>query len=255
MIHYHGTPFSGVQDNQLALKGRHACISFANPSAVAICSEICQSYILDNGAFSAWRAGKPFDIGGFAAFIQTWHRDPGCDWYLMPDVIDGGADENSQIRGEWHNLVGSEIWSKGVPVWHLDEPLDVLRDFMNFPVGRVALGSSGDYAQIGTRQWWERMTEAMDILTDEMGRPVVKIHGLRMLDPEIFGHFPFASADSTNVAQNIGIDSAWRGTYTPASKYMRALVIMDRVESAPVARAWKGHDRPWLLRLSQGVLL
>jgi hypothetical protein len=43
----------------------------------------------------------------------------------------------------------------------------------------------------------------------------VRLHGLRMLNPEVFSRLPFASADSTNIGRNIGIDQAWRGT-TPA---------------------------------------
>ena len=75
------------------------------------------------------------------------------------------------------------------------------------------------YAQLGTPRWWPRMAEAMDVFCDREGQLVCKLHGLRMLDPEVFSRrFPFASADSTNIAQNVGIDSAWRGTYTPASQ-------------------------------------
>ncbi|MGK9559302.1 hypothetical protein O6495_24055, partial [Salmonella enterica subsp. enterica] len=40
-----------------------------------------------------------------------------------------------------------------------------------------------------------------------------------------------ASADSTNVARNIGIDSAWKGTYSPQSKETRAYVLAERIES------------------------
>ncbi|HGF0958712.1 TPA: class I SAM-dependent methyltransferase [Yersinia enterocolitica] len=63
------------------------------------------------------------------------------------------------------------------------------------------------------------------------GQPITKLHGLRMLNPTIFTRLPLASADSTNVARNIGIDSAWKGTYSPQSKETRASILVERIES------------------------
>jgi hypothetical protein len=129
----------------------------------------------------------------------------------------------------------------GVPVWHLHESLDRLgRLVSTFP--RIAFGSSGEFAVVGSRSWWHRMAEAMSIACDHDGVPRTKLHGLRMLDPTIFSHLPFASADSTNVARNIGIDLAWRGTYTPASKSMRAAILMERIEMHASARRWCGTN-------------
>jgi hypothetical protein len=101
----------------------------------------------------------------------------------------------------------------------------------------VAFGSSGDFAEIGTDAWWNRMYEAMNAACP-FGYPDAKLHGLRMLDPLVFSRFPFSSADSTNVARNIGIDQAWRGTYTPANKAGRGIVIADRIEAFQSAGGW-----------------
>lgn len=49
-------------------------------------------------------------------------------------------------------------------------------------------------------------------------------------NPAVFEHVPLASADSTNVARNIGIDARWKGTYAPASKETRAAVLVERIE-------------------------
>lgn len=62
--------------------------------------------------------------------------------------------------------------------------------------------------------------------------PITKIHGLRMLNKDIFTHVPLSSADSTNVARNIGIDKSWVGSpYAPASKETRTQVLVERIES------------------------
>jgi hypothetical protein len=80
--------------------------------------------------------------------------------------------------------------------------------------------------------------EAMNAICNDNGHPPCKLHGLRMLNPDVFTRLPFASADSTNIAQNIGIDSAWKGTYQPATKEWRAMVMADRIESHNSASSW-----------------
>lgn len=79
----------------------------------------------------------------------------------------------------------------------------------------------------------------MNAVTDKQGLPVTKLHGLRMLNTEVFSRLPLASADSTNIAQNVGIDSKWRGTYTPASKESKARVLRERIESVQSMMFWE----------------
>lgn len=242
MIHYHGTPFSGDIDAKKIIRARHACVSFERPDDIELVAEICQSFMVDNGAFSSWKRGATYDIGGYGGFIDKWRRHPGFDWYLMPDVIDGDEHDNARMRAAWYKNAGTSIWNMGVPVWHLHEPIKVLEGFVN-SFARVAIGSSGQFAEIGTSAWWSRMAEAMEAACDEDGAPRVKLHGLRMLDPTIFSHFPFASADSTNVARNIGIDERWeRGPYPVRSRRVRAEILCTRIEEHASATRWVHHD-------------
>ena len=229
MIHYHGTPISGGTQAQMALKGRHIMVSFATKSAMEQLVEICHSFVLDNGAFSTWKAGVPFDLEGYAEWVIKWHRHPAFDWALIPDVIDGDEDANAQMRAAWFNAVPDRLRQRAVPVWHLHESLDVL-EYFTTAYDRVALGSSGDYAIVGAPAWWVRMHEAMEVLCEDR-MPKVRIHGLRMLDPTIFSQFPLASADSKNVARNAGIDKRWTGPYAPATPASRAAVLIERIEA------------------------
>ncbi len=59
-----------------------------------------------------------------------------------------------------------------------------------------------------------------------------------MLDPEIVSRFPFASADSTNIAKNIGIDQRWIGPYAPPTKESRTQLMRDRIESVNAPSAY-----------------
>lgn len=238
MIRYHGTPFSGDTTTRLALRGRHAMVSFARPDDLELVAELCQSFALDNGAYTAWQQRKTYDADAFLDWAAVWLKHPGCDFALIPDVIDGDEKRND----EWIEAVcddgrfagRTEQWA---PVWHLHESLDRLERLCGM-FGRVAFGSSGKYAEVSSKRWWQRMAEALDVACDEEGMPRVKLHGLRMLDSVVFAHVPFSSADSTNVGRNIGIDDKWRGPYVPTTDHQRALVIIDRIESHACAWRW-----------------
>lgn len=232
MIHYHGTPMTPAADMAKAFAARHAMVSFEDPRQIEVAAEICQSVVLDNGSFSAWRQGKPYDFGGFAAWAAKWVRHPCVEWAVIPDVIDGDEAQNDALLEDWPLPV-----AVSVPVYHMHEDIArLVRLADRFP--RVALGSSGEYATVGTDQWWARMADMMDAICDAEGRPLVKLHGLRMLDPGVFSKLPLASADSTNVARNVGIDSAWRQSYAPDSRAMRALILMERIERHASAAYW-----------------
>lgn len=233
MIHYHGLPITPATAAAKVLTGRHAFVSFAHPHQIEVALEVCQSVALDNGAFSAWRSGNPItDWTPYYAWVASLCRHPGFDFAVIPDVIDGDEVDNDALMQEWPFPP-----HLSAPVWHMHESIERLAHMAKlWP--RVCIGSSGEFAMVGNTAWWGRMAEAMNAICNDSGHPPCKLHGLRMLNPEVFTRLPFASADSTNIAQNIGIDSAWRGTYQPATKEWRAMVMADRIEAHNSASAW-----------------
>lgn len=230
MIHYHGLPMTPAADMVKAFAGRHGMVSFEHPDQIENAAEICQSIVLDNGAFSAWKSGKPHDFDGYMVWCRKWLRHPSVEWCVIPDVIDGDEEANDALLREWPTV-------QAVPVYHLHESLERL-ERLCARYDRVALGSSGKWSDPGSPDWWDRMAEIMAVCCDEDGMPLVKLHGLRMLDPVIFSHLPLASADSCNVARNVGIDQAWNGPYAPRSRSMRALIMMERIEAHASAARW-----------------
>lgn len=235
MIHYHGTPIGGSrQDAARFLMGRHALVPFARPDDLPIVMEACQSFALDNSAFTHWKAGNGrVDFDAYMDWVSTIYRHPGFDWCLIPDIIDGSEDDNYRWVRDWVRC-GPRF--KGVPVWHLHESLDYL-DWLVTNFQTVAFGSSGQWATPGTSNWWARMSEVMAVACDVQGRPKCRLHGLRMLDPEIFRLMPFTSADSTNAAVNCG-DVKRFGMYVPPTASQRAAVIAERIESHNSAAVW-----------------
>lgn len=239
MIHYHGLPMTPVLAMLRSMKGRHAMVSFENPEQLPEAAEICQSVALDCGSYSAWRQKKPYDFEGYKEWCRKWLRHPAVDWCVIPDVIDGTEEDNRKLRAQWLLEGWRPPVEKSVPVWHLHESLEEL-NYLARAYPRIALGSSGAYSDPGSDAWWQRMAEIMALLCDSDGYPIVDIHGMRMLDPVLYSHVPFKSADSCNAARNIGIDSRWSGPYSPASKTTRAIVMIDRIESHAAAARWNG---------------
>lgn len=224
MIHYHGGPITPETCALRAWRGRHAFVSYAHPGQIELAASVCQSFALDNGAFSLWRAGRPTNWPGYYAWAAEWLDHPACDWAIIPDVIDGTEEANDELIAEWPH------GHRGVPVWHLNESIDRLQRLADdWP--RIALGSAAEYDVTRPRACLDRLAVALEAISDGRGRLPAKLHGLRMLNPAITCRVPLASADSTNVARNIGIDGRWRGPYEPATKETRTDVLVERIEN------------------------
>lgn len=236
MIRFHGGPFSNVKVARDVWTARHACVSFADPKQCALAFEVAQSVMLDNGAFSSWNSGVPFDFEGYVAFVRVWERHPAFAFCCIPDVIDGGEEENDRMLARWF----AAGMRHGMPVFHLHESPERLRRLAH-DYRAVALGSSGTFADVGTAAWWSRMDELMPVLVDTEGCPTVRIHGLRMLNPTVFSHLPLHSADSTNVARNATNAVRWTGPYVPVSEEVRGLVMADRIDRHACAARWSSR--------------
>ena len=235
MIHYHGFRGIRAEDCWSAFGAGHAFISFhcEDRNWVSdVAPGLCQSFALDNGAFSAWRSGNPVtDWSDFYKWAEQMCKLPNCDFAVIPDVIDGTDDDNDSLLYEW------PIRHMGAPVWHMHSSLSRLERLVNeYP--RVCIGSSGQYADVGSPGWWARINEAMIVACDSDGYPLTKLHGLRMLNPRIFSVLPLSSADSTTVVRNIGIDKQWKGTYLPPNRSIRAQVLRSRIEAHNSACKW-----------------
>jgi len=225
MIHYHGLPITPETCAIKALKGRHGFVSFAHFEQIKLASHYCQSFSIDNGAFSFWKANKKTDWDKYYEFVSKWKNHPAFDFAVIPDVIEGTEEENDALLKEW-----SFQKHQGLAVWHTNESIDRLIRLANeFPY--VGIGSSGEYDASKVQKLLDRMKSVLPHILDSKQMPICKLHGLRMLNPKIFSQLPLSSADSTNVARNIGIDSKWKGTYQPVSKETRTSILVERIES------------------------
>ena len=57
-------------------------------------------YALDNGAWSDFQAGRPFDSDAFDALLDQ--HGCGADWIVLPDIVAGGLD-SLRLSARWLN--------------------------------------------------------------------------------------------------------------------------------------------------------
>ena len=190
MIHYHGTPLT-PRAMLHRMAGKHFCVSYANPADADWCLQNGQSVMWDNGAYTAYTRGKPLDPEAFADWVEPRLGHP--HWAVVPDVIDGDESEQLDLISQWRHP--REL---SAPVWHMALSIDWLLELADtWP--KICFGSSGAYWQVGSELWERRADEAFNAMERRGLRPWVHMmRGLALCGER----WPFASADSVNVARN-----------------------------------------------------
>jgi hypothetical protein len=226
LIHYHGTPLTPRAELQ-KMAGKHFCVSFARPDDAAWCLSHGQSVMWDNGAFSFYTRKQETKWNKFYTWLESRLCHP--HWAVIPDVIDGTVEENWSLIKEWPHRKDC-----AAPVWHLNESLDHLQALLDEGFPRICFGSSGKYWQIGSASWERRMDQTFNRLSTNGQLPW--IHMLRGLS--LSGDkWPFASADSVNVARNF------------SDQKMCPERMARRIDSVQCPIVW--HQRPIQLELEQ----
>ena len=111
MLHYHGTPITPI-DMRERMAGKNLCVSYTRPDDAEFALRAAQSIMWDNGAFSAFTAGKEFKPAEFAKWVEPRLRHP--HWAVVPDVINGSIEEQRILLKSWPHP--PEL---SAPVWHI----------------------------------------------------------------------------------------------------------------------------------------
>ncbi len=208
MIKYHGTPITPKEVFNLSMLNKNVLIPYTEKRDFARAVKICNNILIDNGAFTVWRKKIKIDWNDYYKWIEEIYCD--ISYFFIPDVIDGTEEENNDLIKLFIDKY-LNIKEKSIPVWHINESFDRLINIMK-EFDYIAIGSAGEYRDLGTKEWHDRMNDTMKILCDDKGVPKVKIHMLRCLNPDIFLRYPFHSGDSTNLAQNHSIYNSSKGS-------------------------------------------
>lgn len=193
---YHGTPLYPISTLN-TLRGFNFVVPFIRADNVRRLLEggLAAKVMLDSGAYSAWRRGVLINWDKYYAWTERWLRY-GNAWAVIGDVIDGTEEDNDRLIEEWPH------GERGAPVWHMHESFSKLCGLVQkWP--RVCIGSSGQFATVGTPEWRARMDAAMDYIALPDGSMPTKLHmlrGLRLVRPG--WPYPFDSVDSASAARN-----------------------------------------------------
>jgi len=191
VIHYHGTPLT-PKEQLYKMAGKHFCVSFYNPQDAKTCMQIGQSVMWDNGAFSSFKNGEKLNYKKYYSWLEDKLGHP--HWCVIPDIIDGSIAEQKKLLLQFP--YPAEL---SAPVWHIALDINYLY-FLIDRYPRVCFGSSGDYWNVGSMKWCERVDYVFNQLVKKY-KYIPNIHMLRGLS--LGGtKYPFASADSVNVARN-----------------------------------------------------
>lgn len=171
--------------------------------------------MLDNGAFSEWKAalkrGEEYFVREDWTPYYQWLEQrlfvPGR-WAVIPDAPGAPSQLNDGLLNDWP--FGT---ARGVPLWHMDGPISRLGRLCE-RYDRVALGWVGAGKSLGCDDYRRKMDEVAALFGNRW--PV--IHMMRGV--AVAHDYPFASADATSLAQNgwrydNALDTAlgdrWRG--------------------------------------------
>jgi len=193
MIKVHVTPITPKHIFLKYMLNESVLINYLNPADYNRAVKVCSNIYIDNGAYGFYLKGIKPNYNDF----YKWLEGKTFNHFFVPDIINGTEEENDNLI----KLVPEKFKIKAIPVFHIHESFDRLKRLIS-EFDYIALGSSGDYWDVGSVAWFNRMNLLMEILCYPDGTPKVKIHMLRCLNPKVFIHFPFYSADSSNLAQN-----------------------------------------------------
>lgn len=214
--------YFAVGDSHTAIKflaGHRMLISFAYVGtsflpalAVGPIATAASGLMIDSGAFTAWRKGKPIELEAYEAWLST---APAHDAAIGLDVIgDAGA---SMVN--WQRLRKS--FPAIVPVWHEGDPIEHLDEYVaGSPL--VALG------RIEGRRNEQKTLEFYDAA---FNRHEHRYHALGNANPVQLEPYPFDSFDSTGWQRDAAYSNSARWPYNRCLKETRLRAYVEATET------------------------
>ena len=163
-----------------------ATSSSASPKPAVDC-------ILDSGAFSAWRLGKPINIDEYCDFLLT-----NASWvghYVNLDVINPQDPEQAAADSFANLLHMRKRGLRPVPVYHAGEDISWLYRMLDLGCDYIGISASSIVSRNQVNDWYAM---AWEHLVTPQGKPTVKAHAFGEGRIESMLAFPWKSADSTS---------------------------------------------------------
>jgi len=178
------------------VEGHHLLVSFHEPHQTKLIAKgwDVAGWMLDSGAFSAWRLGSSINLDDYMSFIDK--NATNIERCVALDVIPGKPgrmpteDEAKQATDQTLKNLDKMLSSgfRPIPVYHQGEPVWVLDEFVKAGHDVIALGATASRGR----------PELVDWLIPIFHRhPHQRFHGLAMTQRRIIEWLPFDSVDST----------------------------------------------------------
>lgn len=158
---------------------------------------------LDSGAFSVWSRGANITFDDYAEFLDL--TKDYVDYAFNLDVLPGALGRPAtRAEGELTAELGMKNWrelrKRGhevIHTYHEGEPIEQLLRIRDEALAemKVPFLALSPLATSGRATRW--FTECWKHLVDEGGYPLLKVHGLGVLEHEGVTSFPWESVDGT----------------------------------------------------------
>lgn len=202
------------------LKGANALVSLANiprwcsMGQLARLRTACDKLFLDSGAFTAWKSGRPIVLQTYIDFVREHHAT-----FDTIAALDDITDCKASVAN-WNAITDAlpDIRHKLVPVYHENEPWDVLEIYL----------ASASYIGIGRTEARGDKTATLSLYDSVFNRyPEIVAHAFGCSDPTMLEPYPFASFDSTSWERNATYSNKFGYPWNRCSKELRMRAYIE----------------------------
>lgn len=181
-------------------------------------------FFADSGAYSAATTGQPISLADYAVWLRRWqHR---IDPYANLDVLfDVDASEANQLELE-------KLGLHPTPVWHLGEPLDLLRE----QTARYDFVAIGNMVTAGKRD--PKLWNLLDLVHQIAADNDCGLHGFGLSTWPMIRRWPWRSVDSSSLGAAFRFGRVRLYDFY-ADRWLPAFKAADPA-------AW--HQNGWLIR-------
>lgn len=176
--------------------------------------------LVDSGAFSAFRSGRPVTLDEYQRFLDGSQPSK----YIALDVIGDWRATMDQLRRM------EQAGYTPIPVWHAQDPWELLSELVaGYPL--VALGGLVPLTP----------TARMHVLRRVFGAHPHAYHGLGIGSPDWLTAYPWVSADSASwdFSSIFWRSQGWTDKWTPRRRHVERILRVEHVwQHPPIQTTW-----------------
>jgi hypothetical protein len=155
---------------------------------------------LDSGAFGSWTRQEPIRIEDYIPFVHECA--PYLHSYINLDCIPSKkgrprtfSDVEVAAETSFRNLQTMRAAGlQPMAVFHQGERIEWLQKMLADGTDIIGISTAKNYRRLPQQQWLDIV---FSVLTDDEGRPLVRIHGLGIGHYDWLQRYPFYSTDSS----------------------------------------------------------